>query len=479
MGMAALARAHARVDPDDHSAPPAPPSAEAARLLRLARDERSAGKLREAEAACRRALGSAPDDAEAYRLLGTVLRLQGRGPDALEVLRRAVELDPHSAKAFLHLAISLAEDGRLEAAMAADREAIALRPDYPGALAHLARLKRFLPGDPDLAALEAADGDRLDEVERIIVLFALAKAFEDTGDYDRAFSYMERANALKRRSVEYNSEEQIDELGRIEAVFDRGLLERFAGAGCPSRLPILITGMPRSGTTLVEQILASHPAVFGAGELPHLQQLSTVVPVLHERAQAFPEGVANLSADDLGHLGHGYVARLHRLDPAAERVCDKQPLNFRYLGLAQLIVPNATLIHCVRDPMDTCVSCYGLNFGAVDFSYDLGELGQHYRAYGELMDHWRSVLAAGTVLDVRYESLVADLEGEARRIVEHCRLPWDDACLSFHEAKRQVHTASFAQVRRPIYKDSLARWRRYEKHLGPLADALGGAEAAS
>jgi tetratricopeptide (TPR) repeat protein len=434
--------------------------------------------LRDAEAACRRALVSAPENAEAHRLLGTVLRLQGRGVDAVAVLRRAVALDPQSAKAFLHLAISLAEVGRLSEALDADRRAIALRPQYPGALAHLARLKRFAPGDPDLAALEAADNDHLDEVDRTILLFALAKAFEDTGEFDRAFGYMKRANDLKRRSVDYRSEQRLAELRRIETVFDRDLLRRFAGAGCGSEVPILITGMPRSGTTLVEQILASHPAVFGAGELPHLHQLSTVVPLLDEHRTPFPEGVANLTAEDLAHLGHGYVARLRQLDPGAERVCDKQPLNFRHLGLAQLIVPNATLIHCVRDPLDTCLSCYSLNFGAVDFAYDLSELGEYYRAYLELMAHWRSVLPPGALLDVRYESLIADFEKEARRIVAHCGLPWDDACLSFYDAARQVNTASFAQVRQPIYTDSLARWRRYEKHLAPLTVALGDAASA-
>jgi hypothetical protein len=192
----------------------------------------------------------------------------------------------------------------------------------------------------------------------------------------------------------------------------------------------------------------------------------------------FPEGVAEMRGEDLHALGSQYLRRTGELAPEAERISDKAPMNFQHLGLINLILPQARVVHCLRDPMDTCLSCYGLLWKSskMDFTYDLAELGRYYVGYTELMEHWQRVLPEGLVLDMRYEDVVADLEGQARRLIEHCGLEWTDACLSFHETDRAVRTASFKQVRQPIYKTSLARWRRYERHLGPLLDILGVAK---
>jgi tetratricopeptide (TPR) repeat protein len=442
----------------------------------LAREQRDAGKLREAEAACRQALHSNRADADAHRLLGTILQAQDRGAAAIASLEHAVSLDPGNATAFRQLANALGAEGRVSEAISADRKALELRPREVWAFYHLAQLKTFSAGDPDLLALEAlaSDDDGLEAPELAAVLFALAKACDDFGDYGRSFAYLERANALRRGTFEYNVAGNIRMLGQIAAVFDDELFDRRAGAGSPSKLPVLIVGMPRSGTTLVEQILASHPAVTGGGELQHLQELVAAVSLLNESGLEFPAGVPHLRAEDLSRVGHGYVERLRQIAPDSERVTDKNPLNFRYLGFARLIVPGAAIIHCTRDPVDTCLSCYQAFFGAVNFAFDLDELGRYYRAYAQLMEHWRGVLPAGWMLEVRYEDLVHDVEREARRIVSHCGLDWDDACLAFDTTARNVRTASFAQVRRPIYGTAVARWRRYEQHLGPLLAALEG-----
>ncbi len=248
-------------------------------------------------------------------------------------------------------------------------------------------------------------------------------------------------------------------------------MHRLAGLGDPSPVPIFILGMPRSGSTLVEQILASHPQVLGAGELRTLDRL------VHQGGGI--EALATLQAEDCRRLGERYLADLRSLPAGKTRITDKMPGNFMYVGLIQLILPHAKIIHTMRDPVDTCLSCFSrlLSVGH-HFSYDLAELGRYYRHYRELMDHWRSVLPAGTMLDVAYEDVVDDLEGQTRRMLEYLGLPWDERCLSFHKTVRPVVTASSVQVRRPLYRSGVARWRQYEAHLGPLLAELEGCRPA-
>jgi hypothetical protein len=246
------------------------------------------------------------------------------------------------------------------------------------------------------------------------------------------------------------------------------------GVGGPSRAPVFIIGMPRSGTTLVEQILASHPQVFGAGEIADFEKAAAGLGGVVAEALHSPEAVSLISADQFRRLGASYVERLAAVAPAgAARITNKTPGNFVLAGLIHLALPNARLIHISREPADTCLSCFSSLFvGNLPYAYDLGELGRYYRAYEALMAHWREALPRGVMLDVRYEELVADLEGQARRIVGHCGLEWDARCLDFHQNRRQVRTASAAQVREPIYKSSVGRWRRYEPFLGPLLAEL-------
>jgi hypothetical protein len=237
---------------------------------------------------------------------------------------------------------------------------------------------------------------------------------------------------------------------------------------------VLIVGMPRSGTTLIEQILASHPQVFAAGELNDLREVIAAHCDLAAVPAPYPECVRELSAEVLRRIGTAYTDRLHRRAPEAARVTDKMPGNFFHLGLVHLAVPNARIILAGRDPVDTCLSCFARTFGdEQQFSYDLAELGRYYGAYESLMAHWRAVLPPGAMLEVQYEEVVEDLEGQARRIVAHCGLEWDDACLRFHETERPVRTASASQVRQPIYRSAVGRWRPYRQWLRPLLDELG------
>ena len=260
---------------------------------------------------------------------------------------------------------------------------------------------------------------------------------------------------------------------RIEAIFSRELIEKKSGGGDASPMPIFILGMPRSGTTLVEQIIASHPMVHGAGELQTLNDVAQTVRGSDGQPMSYPEFVSALDAPALRQIGARYIAAVRALAPEGARVTDKMPSNYYFAGLIHLALPNATIIHTIRDPVDTCISCFSKLFSAEqNHTYELGELGRYNSRYQRLMAHWRRVLPAGRILDVRYEDVVADLEGQARRIIAHCGLPWDDRCLAFHETDRPVRTASATQVRQPIYRSAVGRWRVYQQQVGPLLAEL-------
>ena len=439
-----------------------------------------AGRTGEAEALYRRVLAADPDDAGALRRLGVVTYQRGEHEAAAALIRQAIARDPAEPGAYSNLGIVLEALGRLDEAAAAYRQALDRRPGDAGAHHNLAQVKTFTPGDPDLAALEAAaeKAPSLPPGQATPLYFALGKALEDLAEHERAFAAYAEGNRLRRATLDYDPARDARVFRKIQAAFGADLIRRLAAAGDPSREPVFILGMPRSGTTLVEQILASHPKVFGAGELKALGAMTAALGRPDGRALPFPDYVPTLTPAERAKLGQHYLKTARAEAPGIEtagraRFTDKMPLNFPLAGLIHLILPGARIIHCRRDALDTCVSCYTRLFTEANpFTYDLAELGRYYRLYEEIMAHWRAVLPAGRVLEVRYEEVVADTDAQARRIVAHCGLPWDSACLAFHEAKRPVVTASSAQVRRPIFQTSVARWRRFETHLGPLRAAL-------
>jgi hypothetical protein len=327
----------------------------------------------------------------------------------------------------------------------------------------LAEMERFAENDPRLPALEALAREPLTDDQKTELHFALGKAYDDLGHYDAAFAQFEKGNALRRCSAPYDERAFANAFRDVEDAFTAKVLQDVSGA--PSTVPVFVVGMPRSGTTLVERIIACDPSVLGAGELTHIQDL---IGGGHA-GDRYPRGVV-----DAAGFGKEYVRRLGKLPPGIRHVVDKFPGNFQHVGLIRLALPNAKIIHVRRNPMDTCFSCYSKLFlNGLNYSYDLVALGRYYRLYDALMAHWHSVLPQGAMLDIQYETLVGDLESEARRIVEFCGLEWNDRFLSFHENKGAVRTHSQAQIRRPLFKTAIGRWRNYEKHLGPLRAALG------
>jgi tetratricopeptide (TPR) repeat protein len=415
------------------------------------------------------ALALNPDYAAAHNNLGNALLKEARLNDAQTHYERALTIKPDYANAHNNLGNVLKEKGQFEEAMAHYERAIALQPDYAAAHLNRTELKRFTRGEEDLAALEKLAASEPAGEKAMFLHFALAKALDDVGDYDRAWGHLMQGNALKRVAIEYPESRALGLLDHMREVFEPGLFERLGGAGDPSRTPIFVVGMPRSGSTLVEQILASHPQVHGAGELTVLERMED---------PRFPDYIPGLNRDELRRLGEAYLAQLPRVPAGMVRIADKLPGNFFRIGLIRLILPNARIVHTMRHPLDTSLSCYFKLFtNGLLFTYDLGELGRYYRSYSRLMDHWRSVLPPDTMLDVRYEDVVGDLEGQARRLIEFCGLGWDENCIGFHRHKRPVRTASSVQVRQPLFRSSLERWRHYESGLGPLRDALSDALA--
>lgn len=453
-------------------------------LLALATVQRETEDYAAAEQAARRAVASMPQSGEAHEVLGQVLQGLFRSDEAKAEYEQAAKLPmPRPESPVDKKAVLLLELGRNQDALAAFDEALAINPRSAGVWFNRCEAKTFAADDPDIPAMERllADGERLgiSRDDRITLSFALGKACLDAGQDDRAFAFLAEANRLKRATFDYDAKAVDQWLTNITTTVGTELLSRLAGHGDPSELPVFIIGMPRSGTTLIEQILASHPLVHGAGELRLVQSMVDQISGPNLVPLGYPHLVESMAPENLPRLARHYLDRVSVLAPGKTRIVDKMPANFLYAGFIHAMFPNARILHCRRDPVDTCLSCYTKLFGGEQrFAYDLAELGHFYKGYERLTAHWASVLPADRYTEVVYENVVADLEGEARRLVAFCGLDWNDACLSFHKLERPVRTASASQVRQPIYKGSVGRWRKYAKHLQPLLTALDLAEEA-
>ena len=433
------------------------------------------GKHQEAIQHYQTAISQHPGFAEAYNNQGSALDSLGDLSGAVSCFEKAAVLDGRYADPHANLGMIHTRYGRLDEARRAFERAVELAPDNAKFLVYLAELKRFAPDDPHVPIMERmAEDPAVGDDGKVGLHFALSKACMDFQDHARAARHMVQGNAIRRRQISYDEKASLEELSRIRELFTPDLMQRHARSGHPSDAPVFIVGMPRSGTTLIEQVLASHEAVFGADELPHLADGVQRLPGLMGSELPYPEFVPVMTQDWLARLGGDYLGAVKALAPAAARITDKMPANFRFVGLIHLAFPNARIIHARRDPIDNCLSCYSILFTEGQaFTYDLGELGRLYKGYARLMRHWHDVLPAGVMIDVQYEDLVGNFESEARRIVAHCGLDWSPACLEFHKTSRAVRTASATQVRQPLYATAVGRWRPYAQMLQPLLDELG------
>lgn len=422
-----------------------------------------------------RALELKPDYAEAWFNLGSTLREQEKWNPGVEALRRAIAIRPEFVEAYSKLGEVLVEIGRLADAEGAFRQALAFQPQYVPARSGLAMLLRGSLPEADVAVLQQqrAEG-KLNDRFRADLLFALARVLDGRGEYARAAECLREANALRvalapKRYDPAAHEKFIDRLMRA---CDAGFFGRLAGAGLPTRQPVFIFGMPRSGTTLVEQILASHSQVCGGGELQLARISFESLPEVVERTGAPVDCLADLDAAALRHIAQQHLAALRNVNRrAARRIVDKMPENYLYLGLLAAMFPRATFVHCRRDLRDVAVSCWMTDFKLVRWSNSTTDIASRVQQYRRLMQHWRALLPV-PIHEVTYEEMVADLEGTARRLVSACGLDWEPACLEFHKTVRPVRTASASQVRQPVYRQAIGRWQHYETMLADLLEQL-------
>ncbi len=483
------------------------------------------GKLEEAVACYRRALELRPDYVEAHNNMGGALRGQGKLDDALGCYRRALELKPDYAEAHNNLGNALKDLGRLDEALACYRRALELKPDYAEAYSNVGnvlkdegsldealtcfrraaacwqRALQIRPRPADVhnrlgkvfGQLAFVLGSRLPEDDliamrqllldanvcgdsRIALQFALAQVLDTAGNYDEAAELLRQANALRsadlhKRNQEYKPAKHRGFVDSLIATCTPQFFARMSGFGLETELPVFIFGLPRSGTTLAEQILASHSQVFGAGELYYCEEMFQFLPKAMLRNDTPLECLRDLDRKTARDLAQRHVERLQALDKRALRVVDKTPGNYHFLGLIGTLFPQARLIHCRRDLRDVAVSCWMTDFAGVAWACNPDHIASHFDAYRRLMDHWQDVSPL-PFLDVDYEEMVEDPEGVARRIVAWCGLEWEVGCLKFYETRRPVRTASAAQVRQPIYKSSVGRWKNYEASLGELFSSV-------
>jgi tetratricopeptide (TPR) repeat protein len=354
------------------------------------------------------------------------------------------------------------------------RKALELEPRMSGAWRAIAEMKTFHTLDSDLdAMMKIYESRGIEQDIRKNIAFALGKANEDLGDYERAFAFYQEGNRIHRENSKFDVRHHVNQFRQTRRVFETRRMQELSGSGYRDPTPIFILGMPRSGTTLTEQILASHREIEGGGERYDLSKIVGRASEVAGVTGQLVDWIDKIDSDGLRKLGQAYIDALRREYPEVPHVTDKMPGNFRFVGLIHAILPDAKIIHTRRHPGDTCMSCFTKLFtDSQDFTYDLTDLGRYYRAYEELMAHWRAILPAGAMLDVEYERLVADVEGQTRRILDFVGLPWDENCLRFFENKRGVATASQTQVRQPIYKTSVQRWRNYRSQLQPLFRAM-------
>jgi tetratricopeptide (TPR) repeat protein len=462
----------------------------------------------DAESLLQRAIEIAPDFLLALLDLGRLRKEQDRYEEALECFDRVIALEPSQPQAHFLRAATLARASFTQESIDAYRSCLAVRPGHVGALLglghvlkavgdydaavasyqacmreapdfgetywSLANLKTYRFDDATVAEMEtraAASGANDQSV--VNFHFALGKAYEDRGDYERAWDHYRRGNVSQRAQVKYDPVQTAVMNDRILGVFDAALVEKLRGAGDPDPSPIFILGLPRSGSTLLEQILATHTDVEGTSELPYVGRLATSLNLNRPDGVNYPEAMRELGPSNLSAMGRDYLARarMHRRS-GASRFIDKMPNNFPNAGLIALVLPNAKIIDARRHPLDACLSNYRQLFAkGQNFTYDLTEIGEYYLEYQRMMDHWHDVLP-DRVLTVQYEDVVADFEPQVRRLLAFCGLPWQDACLRFYESERPVRTPSAEQVRQPIYDRSVGHWKNYAHHLGELLDVI-------
>jgi tetratricopeptide (TPR) repeat protein len=438
------------------------------------------GKPAEALPHVERLLAKEPRNPGYRNLKAAVLANLGDYPLSIEVYKEVLKEFPEQPKIWMSYGHSLRTSGRRAESETAYRRAIAMEPTLGEAYWSLANLKTFRFSDSDLVAMrQALRRTDVPDEERLHFEFALGKALEDAAEYEASFGHYARGNEIRRRSHPYRADDNVAYVHMTRTVLTRDFFAARSGAGAPAADPIFIVGLPRAGSTLLEQVLASHSLVEGTMELPQIPQLACEIAGRNARQQDFPGVVEKLTPEELRALGARYLEGTRALrKTSAPFFIDKMPNNCWYVGLIHLMLPNARIIDARRHPLGCCFSCFKQQFArGQNFTYSLTDLGRYYRDYLELMAHFDEVLP-GRIHRVHYEATIENTESEVRRLLAYCGLPYEENCLRFYENERAVRTASSEQVRQPIFREGLDHWRHFEPWLDPLKAALGDALAA-
>jgi tetratricopeptide (TPR) repeat protein len=422
----------------------------------------------------KKAIGIAPKNSKLYLSYAKTLSLANRPDEAITTLQKSLQFAPFDSDIYCQLGDVLIEKGKLDRGKVYLHIALKTNPMNTLAYFLLANAGKNAVSDEQVQKIKFLfEKKPLPPLDKTKLAFALGKIHNDRQDYQLAFPYWQMGNQLKRQQLRYTIQDDIQFHRDLKTTFTPDLFKAKFGNGFPSRCPIFIVGMPRSGTTLVEQILSSHSDVYGAGEIDLLGPTIKSIPKRYKTSLRYPQFLHELDNRHLYTLGQNMNKQLQKYDPFAPKITVKTPHHFLQLGYIALTLPNAKIIHCQRDPLDTCLSCYSLLFNGdtLPFSYDLNELGEHYTLYRSLMQHWRDTLPI-PMFEIHYEDLLADPEKWSKALLAFCDLPWQEQCLHFHQNQRSVKTASQVQVRQPLYQTSKNRWKQYERFLSPLQEIL-------
>jgi len=414
-----------------------------------------------------------PNFFQAYNDLGIVYKNIGKIDEAIICYENAIKFKPDFAEAYNNLGLILMDKGKITEAKEKFRKVISLNPSFAYAHRHLSVITKYTKNDSHIEEMKKAFEDKkIQDTQKMHLSFALGKAFEDLQEYENAFEYFTIGNKLRRAKFNYNINNDVIFFESLKKIFNKDLLKKFESHGNQDKTPIFIVGMFRSGTTLVEQILSSHPKVFGGGESRVLNQI-IINSITQKTSNKIPKNLSEFDSLTFNKIGNSYINAARKFQPKYEYITDKQPTNFRWIGFIKLALPNAKIIHCTRNPMDNCLSIYKnyFNFNDNPYSYNLDELGQYYNLYKNIMNFWHNLIP-GFIYDISYEKLIENQEEETRKLLDKCSLEWDENCINFFKNKRSVNTASVMQVRKPLYKDSIESWKKYEKNLSPLVKRL-------
>ena len=474
-------------------------------LVREANQHQQAGRFQAAEAIYRKVLAFKPNLAEAHKQLGKVLialdrlegairsitrsieidsdssparnllgiafRKQGQTENAISYFKCALQIAPMNVNAHMNLVLTLMEAGQFDESAEHFRQALKINPKLAQAYFHLAHMRKNVSAvDENKAMKSLYNHPNTDTMQKIYLAFGLGSALEKYGAYEEAFEFFQEGHRLKKQSTPFDLENYIHFFKSMMEVFDEGYVSRNRVVGPIDDLPVFIFGMPRSGTTLAEQVLSSHPDIQGAGELNYVED--AVRRVSEITGKPFLVGWGEMDARKIHDLGMQCLDKLRAHSGGYKHVCDTTPMNFLYVGLIATILPGARLVHCLRNPMDTCLSIYQQPLSNTHaYAHEIKDLGGFYKLYKGLMNHWHSILP-GRIYDLRYETMVTDNETEIRKLLDYCELPFHENCLTFHKSERSIRTPSASQVRQPIYTTSIDRWKRYETQLSPLKEIL-------